>query len=710
MNARVSSYLPILSLALGSSFCLAKEQANVIFVLVDDMGWGDLNLYHQQNHLKGPRIDTPALDALARQGVQLSRHYTAAPVSAPARGSLYSGMHQGQAAVVRNSNFDAPLEDNVTLASLMKSAGYSTALIGKWGIAGGMQMGGTPTTCPAWPTKRGFDYFFGYGNHRMGHRHYPYEDPHQDPENNCNAIWDGDKLITPQLAGCYSTDLYTARAKKWIVDHQKQNPEKPFFLMIAHTAPHARLALPAVAYPKGGGLKGGVQWLGESGKMINTANHETWDSYMYPRYAEEKWPLAAKRHASMITRVDESIGDLVTLLKDLDIDENTYIIFTSDNGAHDEFGAVPDGGEKHPIPSQDPSFFRSYGLSDGIKRDVWDGGLRVPCIVYAPSRTAKGIKNAHPSQFHDWMATFADIAGVPRPARTAGRSLLPLLQNEKSALKDNIVYTEFLGHGHMTQFPHYAANKKNRPRGEQQAFYFVSPQGQWLKAIRTGIKTGDLSEKFEVYDTLADPQETKNVVHLLGENAQQLLQDFYLRQRIPYSYVQESTAGKKSEYHYTGKRPYDGQAIPAVAFTPQAKPGLAGRKLAWSKDLGWVPDFSTLPNVKDAEAINQENTAAFDLPAGTVVEFSGYLHVTETGSYYPQLQLSEGGRGHIRLHNISLENTGPVVLQKGMHPITITFTQDQSQDGKAQIDWLMGEKGKGKAAETSYRLSYRTSN
>ncbi len=223
----------------------------------------------------------------------------------------------------------------------------------------------------------------------MGHRHYPYEDPYQDPENNCNAIWDAEQLITPHLPGCYSTDLYTARAKKWIVDHQKNSPNKPFFLMLAHTAPHARLALPAMPYPQGGGLKGGVQWLGESGRMINTASHESWDSYMHPRYAKAPWPEAAKRHASMITRLDESMGDLVTLLKDLKIDRNTYIIFTSDNGAHDEYGAVPHGGEAHPSLRQNPAFFRGYGLCDGIKRDVWEGGLRVPCLVYAPTRTAE---------------------------------------------------------------------------------------------------------------------------------------------------------------------------------------------------------------------------------------------------------------------------------------------------------------------------------
>ncbi len=707
MNAARASLFSALSTLTCASLSGAQDQANIIFVLVDDMGWGDLNHYHERHQIKGPRIDTPHLDELARQGVSLTRHYTAAPVSAPARGSLYTGMHQGQAAVVRNSNFDAPIEDNATIASVLQAAGYSTALIGKWGIAGGTQMGGTPSTCPAWPTKRGFDYFFGYGNHRMGHRHYPYEDPYQDPENNCNAIWDGRELITPQLAGCYSTDLYTARAKKWIIDHQKESPEKPFFLMIAHTAPHARLALPAMPYPEGGGLKGGVQWTGKSGQMINTANHATWDSYMHPRYEKADWPLAAKRHASMVTRVDEAMGDLVTLLQDLDIDENTYIIFTSDNGAHDEMGAIPDGGEKHPSPHQDPSFFRSYGMSDGIKRDVWDGGLRVPCLVYAPTRTAKGIQNAHPSQFHDWMATFTDIAGIPRPARTAGRSLLPLLKDSNAHLRDNVVYTEFFGHGHMPQFRHYAPNKKNRPRGEQQAFYITAPDGRWLKAIRTGIKSGDLSEEFEVYDTLSDPQETHNIVHILGENAQQHLHSFYLRQRIPYSYVQQTEDGKAPAYTYTGKRPYDHQAIPATPLNPAIPSGLAGRRIAWERELGWVPDFSTLPQTKKAEHFNDDGKGRFDIQAGSITELRGYLIIPETGSYLPQLETSEGTHAHIRIHNISLENTGSVILEEGMHPIIITLTQNKEKSGYATITWKQGTAAKNKTVNLGYKHSFR---
>ncbi len=679
--------IPALSILTCTSASSSQHRANIIFVLVDDMGWGDLNLYHERHQLSGPRIDTPNLDQLARHGVSLTRHYTAAPVSAPARASLYTGMHQGQAAVVRNSNFDAPIEDNTTIASILQDAGYATALVGKWGVAGGIQMGGTPSTCPAWPTKRGFDYFFGYGNHRMGHRHYPYEDPHQDPENNCNAIWDGAELITPQLAGCYSTDLYTARAKKWIIDHKNEHPEQPFFLMIAHTAPHARLALPAMPYPEGGGLRGGIQWQGKSGQMINTANHATWDSYMHPRYKKADWPLAAKRHASMITRVDEAMGDLITLLKDLDIDKNTYIIFTSDNGAHDEMGAIPDGGEKHPSPYQDPSFFRSYGMSDGIKRDVWDGGLRVPCLVYAPGHIAKGIENTHPSQFHDWMATFSDIAGEPRPARTAGRSLLPLLKDANAQLRDNVVYTEFNGHGRMTQYRHYAPNKKNRPRGEQQAFYFHAPDGRWLKAIRTGIRTGELNEKFELYDTLNDPQETKDIVHVLGENAQQLLHRFYLTQRIPYSYVQQTEEGNAPAYTYTGKRPYDQQAIPSQPLLSSIPSGLSGRRLTWEKELDWVPDFSTIPHREKSEEVSVESTSSIGIPAGSITELRGYLIIPETGSYLPELRTGEGSRAHIRLHNISLEDTGAIVLEKGMHPIIITLTQRKNSTGHASIIW-----------------------
>ena len=195
-----------------STAVAAEQKPNIILVLVDDMGWGDLGLNQPAENADTPRIDTPVLDRLATEGAQLRRHYTCAPVCAPARASLFTGLHQGHAEVIRNNSFDAALENSHTLASVLKAAGYNTALIGKWGIGGGQESGGTPATCPAWPTKRGFDFFFGYNNHLAGHRHYPKEESNADPETHRNAVWDGNEMITDALDGCYCTDLFTARA------------------------------------------------------------------------------------------------------------------------------------------------------------------------------------------------------------------------------------------------------------------------------------------------------------------------------------------------------------------------------------------------------------------------------------------------------------------------------------------------------------------
>ena len=255
-------YLLLFMACISFSHAATEEKPNIVLILVDDMGWGELGTFHQnQRASKGqPAMQTPNLDSMAKEGLQLRRHYSSCPVCAPARASLFSGVHQGHAETVRDNSFDIPLENSHTLATVLKQAGYSTALIGKWGLAGGKESGGSPETSSAYPTKRGFDYFFGYLDHIAGHRHYPKENPH-DPrsEHGKNAIWDNDRLVTDDCDKCYSTDLLAARAKKWIVDQKKENPDKPFFLALTLIAPHAALEVPTMAYPKGKGLKGGLQ-------------------------------------------------------------------------------------------------------------------------------------------------------------------------------------------------------------------------------------------------------------------------------------------------------------------------------------------------------------------------------------------------------------------------------------------------------------------
>lgn len=720
-----------LALALIAGIVQAAEKPNIILILVDDMGWGDLSLNQVDKGKNAtPRIRTPHLGKLAEQGMQLTRHYTSAPVCAPARASLFSGVHQGHAEVVRNNSFDAALENSHTLASVLRAAGYSTALIGKWGIGGGHEQAGTPTTTGAWPTERGFDYFFGYHNHIVGHRHYPKEESHVDHETNANAVWDGEEMITDKLDNCYSTDLFTARAKKWIVDTHKADPGKPFFLALTLIAPHARLAVPTVPYPKGGGLKGGVQWLGEAGKMINTAQGK-WDTFINPEYRsawegyakkryQQNWKTklsAARRHATMITRIDDAVGDIMQLCRDLKIDKNTFLVFTSDNGPHNEPGAVA-AIENHPAPAQDPSFFRSYGPLDGIKRDVWEGGLRVPTLVWAPGLIKGGSKTARPSQFQDWMATFADLAGVPAPMRCDGVSLLPTLRGNEAAQKPGVIYSEYAFGGNMVQYSDYAPNKADRKRGEQQVIVFSVPgkdgSTRWLKALRTGISSGD--EDFEIYDVDADTHEANDISAQFADRQQQL-KEAVLWNRRAYDYTRDNAAGKRGN-PCGGFRPYDGVRVPADKVSATLA-GLVMRRVQASPP--WVPVFDTLPGAEAAASEVVADPAAVELPAGSVTEFTGYIRVPNDGDhwhFYLTLSDAPGTKAYVKMHNFQLvdadacyqpgstatesaaantverveEKTGKkgIPLKAGLHAVTITVVQGEQAPGKLKLEWNRG--------------------
>ncbi len=725
------------ALAFGTLSLRAAEKPNIILILADDMGWGDLSLNSKGVNAKHkpatPVIRTPKLAAMAQQGIQLRRHYTAAPVCAPARASLFSGVHQGHAEVIRNNSFDAALENSHTLASVLREAGYATALIGKWGIGGGKERGGTPDTAAGWPTKRGFDYFFGYHNHIAGHRHYPKEESNVDPDTHTNAVWDGNENITPQLDSCYSTDLFTARAKKWIVDQRKAAPDRPFFLALTLIAPHARLAVPSTPYPKGGGLKGGVQWLGTPGKMINTAEG-AWDTYIYPayrnnkawqKYAEQRFGSkgapaalqAAERHATMVTRVDDAVGDLLQLLRDLKIDKNTVIVFTSDNGPHNEPGAVA-GIADHPAPRQNPAFFRSYGPLDGIKRDVWEGGLRVPCVVYAPMFTGKEHISDSPCQFQDWMATFADMAGVPKPMRCDGVSLLPALRGAQGAPRGGIIYAEYNFGGGMADYPDFAPNKKGRARGEQQMIYFYSPdaEGRFMKGIRTDIKTGQ--EDFEIYDVTADSHESHNLAAQYTAAVQDWLRTRVLYNRRAYDYTHDDAAGERGN-PCDGRRCYDNVPVPAAHDTPaRCEAGLQMRRAV--TPCPWVPEFDTLRAEKSApQAV--ADPAAEELPAGSVTEFAGFLDVPDDGQqwhFFLTLDAVAGSKAYIKMHNFQLIDadmnytpgstatesaaantqervevaTGKrgIPLQAGLHEIIITVVQGAAASGHLKLEWQNG--------------------
>lgn len=658
----LKSFLLFTCLLLGSPLVAAAEkQPNIIYILCDDLGYGDIGVFFQ-NQLKksspgAPSFSTPQIDRMAKEGIALQGMYCPAPVCAPSRASLLTGVHQGHAGV-RDNQFDKALEDNHTLATVLKEAGYATAVIGKWGLQGNAKGGKknkaspkqeSPETWPAYPTKRGFDYFFGYVRHGDGHEHYPKEGIYKGAK----QVWENDREVSQDLDCCYTTDLFTARAKKWIEEEKKTTPDKPFFLYLAYDTPHAVDEYPACAYPNGSGLKGGLQWTGKPGAMINTASG-TPDSWCHPDYVREAWPDVFKRYATSVRRIDDCVGDLLGLLKDLKIDDNTMVIFTTDNGPSQE--SYLKGQEL------DPAFFRSFGPFDGIKRDCWEGGARVGAIVRAPGLIPAGRTDASPVQSHDWMPTFAQLAGVPAPARTDGVSLVPLLTG-KGEQKPSSVYIEYAVSGKTPKISAFAESHRGRTRGQMQMIRFGDFVG-----IRYDIK--DAQAPFEIYDVIRDPRETKNLASQKPE-LQKQMQDQVLRMRRPDP---------------AASRPYDELPVPARTSV-KTMPGLVREiftgPLPWLAKLdGRKPDqsevfadFGSCPSVQAAETI-----------------YSGYLMAPADGEY--TLGVSHGGRALLRVHDATVLDEGfkegPVTeakatirLTAGAHPFRLYC--GRSADGKAPV-------------------------
>lgn len=647
----------ILLAALSAAAMASAPRPNVIFVLVDDMGWGDLGVFYQNSRGSSQKFATPELDAFANEGLQLRRHYAPAPVCAPSRASLLLGVHQGHANI-RNNQFDQTLENNHTLGTVMKGAGYATACIGKWGLQGP----GSPASQPSHPAKRGFDYFFGYLAHLSAHYHYPEELTGNDNQGQPNGFFENTTNITAQLGKCYSTDLVTARAKKWIADHRTAAPSQPFFLYLTYAAPHARLDVPTQAYPAGDGLDGGVQWTGTPGAMINTASG-TINSWIHPDHAAQAgWTVPAKRHATMMRRIDDAMGDLVATLDELGIGDETLVVFTSDNGPANEAGA----GGSH---THDPRFFGSYGPLEGIKRDVLEGGIRVPALVRWPGHIPAGGVSQTPSQFHDWLPTFAELAGVPQPERSDGVSLVPTLTG--GVQRPSTVYVEYAVSGNTPGYSQFA-NHAGDPRNEMQVVFLDG-----YKGIRTGI--GSHADGFRIHDTFADPAEGADLAGQAGVPTQQRFKDRVLQLR-------RASASSARGY-------LDTQPVPPVT-PPALVNGLAWK--AYEKATPWVPDWETETPAASG------NAAAPDLAVRTRdadigVLFAGYLHVPADGDYTFHLATDTGA--FVRLHDLQLidadfgytagteKSSGTLKLKAGHHPLRIHYRHADAAGHLLELQW-----------------------
>ena len=371
-----------------------QHKPNIIYILADDLGYGDLGCYGQKN------IQTPNLDQIAAEGMKFTDHYAGSTVCAPSRCCLMTGKHTGHARIRGNAN--VPLRpDDITVAEILKQAGYSTALIGKWGL------GEAGTT--GIPNKKGFDLFFGYLNQIRAHNYYPtflwHNQGKMPMDNEVVIAQEGYSKGIGSAATVrhdYSHDLFTEKAHSFIQEHSNN----PFFLYLAYTIPHAN----------------------NEHHLVDQHGMEVPE---YGMYKDADWPEAQKGHAAMITRMDRDIGNLIKQLKELGIDEQTVIMFSSDNGPHAEGG-------------NDPAFNDSNGPLRGIKRDLYEGGIRVPMIARWPGHIPANSSTDLPSAFWDVLPTCAELAGVPAPEDTDGISFMPTLlgQTEKQK-KHEYLYWEF---------------------------------------------------------------------------------------------------------------------------------------------------------------------------------------------------------------------------------------------------------------------------
>ena len=662
------------ALSSPSSPAAEAKRPNVLFILADDLGYGDVGVFYQNQRavLKDrsvPFFTTPHIDTLARDGVKLTQHYSAAPVCAPSRASLLTGLTQGHANV-RDNQFDKALADTHTLASVLKQAGYATAAFGKWGLQGRGDgkaaasgdnqtetKGGSPALWPAYPTKRGFDFYHGYVRHVDGHFHYPKEDKRE--------VWENDREISGGLDLCYTTDLFTARAKKWVVEQTSAKPKEPFFVFLAFDTPHAKLQNPPCAYPVGGGLRGGVQWAGKPHAMLNTATG-TMDGWMHPDYAnatwdddhnpaspEVPWPEVQKRYANDVRRIDDAVSDLLQLLSDLKIADNTLVVFTSDNG--------PSMESYLPEP-YDPNFFRGFGPFDGIKRDIWEGGLREPTLVRWPRGIPAGRVSDQPSGQWDWLATFAEVAGVPALAASDGVSLVPLLTG-RGRQTPGTLYVEYFHNGRTPEYPEFAAAHRGRERRQMQSIHLDG-----YKGVRYNVKSVD--DDFEIYSVAKDPQEINNLASSPEfASLQAAMKARVLQVRKP---------------DVSAPRPYDSAFVPPVAKEPVAAPGLT-----WSRFRGqwpWMPDFRTLKPDKQGRAESvQLSVVSGDQPFG--VAFEGFFRAATDAEY--TFSVDTDGGAMLFLHDIRLTDepgnfaggklTGSARLKAGWHPLRLYYRHATGQ-------------------------------
>jgi len=425
---KVRSLVVVLIVAFALNPATAQTRPNIIFIQADDLGYGDLSCYGQR------KFKTPNIDRLAAEGLRFTQYYAGSTVCAPSRSALMTGQHTGHTRIRGNARHPL-LPEDLTVAEVLKSApgaGYKTALIGKWGLG---EAGTTGV-----PNRQGFDYFFGYLNQRHAHNYYPtFLWRNEERIKLRNVVPDEDEEGSGNSTNRvdYTHDLMAEESLRFI----ERNCGGPFFLYLAFTIPHAN----------------------------NEAKNKGMEVPDLGEFANKDWPDQEKAKAAMITRMDRDVGRLMALLKKLGIDDNTLVFFTSDNGPHREGGVEPD-------------FFDSNGPLRGIKRDLYEGGIRVPMIGRWPKRIKAGAKSDQVWAHWDFLPTLAEIVGVKAPTNIDGISMFNALLGRRQR-NHEFLYWEF------------------HERGFSQA----ARTGDW-KAVRRS-----LDSPLELYDLKNDPGEQNDV-------------------------------------------------------------------------------------------------------------------------------------------------------------------------------------------------------
>jgi arylsulfatase A-like enzyme len=401
------------------------RKPNIIWIMADDLGYGDLGCYGQK------QIQTPNLDRMALEGTRFTQFYAGSTVCAPSRCVLMTGLHTGHGFIRGNAKVDLRPGD-VTVARVLKDAGYTTGLCGKWGLG---HEGSTGV-----PTKQGFDSFFGYLDQTHAHNYYPTFLLRNEERVKLKNVVPNEGPVGQGVASVrveYSPDLIAKESIGFI----EANSKRPFFLYLAWTLPHAN----------------------------NEAKAKGMEIPDYGIYADKPWPDPEKGRAAMISRVDQDVGLVLKKLRDLGIDDDTIVFFVSDNGPHKEGGS-------------DPAFFNSSGPLRGIKRDLQEGGIRVPMIVRWPGKVAAGRVSGHVWGMWDFLPTAAELAGTTAPAGLDGVSMAPALLG-KECREQETLYWEF----------------------HEGGFHQAVRMGDW-KGVRHGTK-----RPLELYDLKNDLGEKTNV-------------------------------------------------------------------------------------------------------------------------------------------------------------------------------------------------------